>query len=32
MALFLRGDGRPHHTRAVGKSESALSRFLNRYA
>lgn len=32
MALFLRGDGRPEPAHAVGKSESALSRFLNRYA
>jgi hypothetical protein len=32
MALFLRGDGRPHPTYASGKSASALSRFLNRYA
>jgi hypothetical protein len=32
MALFLRGDGRPQPSRASGKSESALSRFLNRYA
>lgn len=32
MALFLRGDGHPHPSRATSKSESALSRFLNRYA
>jgi hypothetical protein len=32
MALFLRADGHPHPSRASGKSESALSRFLNRYA
>jgi len=32
MALFLRADGRPHPSRATSKSESALSRFLNRYA
>lgn len=32
MALFLRGDGRPEPAHAAGKSESALSRFLNRYA
>lgn len=32
MALFLRGDGRPQPAHASGKSESALSRFLNRYA
>jgi hypothetical protein len=32
MASFLKGDGCPHPSRASGKSESALSRFLNRYA
>lgn len=31
MALFLKGDGRPHPHHASGKSPAALSRFLNRY-
>jgi hypothetical protein len=31
MALFLKGDGRPHPHHAHGKSPAALSRFLNHY-
>lgn len=31
MALFLRGDGRPHPSYSHGKSPAALSRFLNHY-
>jgi hypothetical protein len=31
LALFLKGDGRPHPHHAHGKSPAALSRFLNRY-
>jgi hypothetical protein len=31
LALFLRGDGQPNPTYSQSKSESALSRFLNRY-
>lgn len=31
MALFLRGDGRPHLRHSPNKSSSALSRFLNHY-
>ncbi len=31
MALFLRGDGRPHPSYSHGKSPGALSRFLNHY-
>lgn len=31
MALFLKGDGRPHPHHAHGKSPAALSRFLNQY-
>ena len=32
MALFLRGDGRPHPRHAIHKSASALGRFLNKYS
>jgi hypothetical protein len=31
LALFLKGDGRPHPHHAHGKSPAALSRFLNQY-
>lgn len=31
LALFLRGDGRPHPSYSQNKSASALSRFLNQY-
>ena len=31
LALFLKGDGRPHPHHAQGKSPAALSRFLNHY-
>jgi hypothetical protein len=31
LALFLRGDGRPHPSYSHSKSPSALSRFLNQY-
>lgn len=31
LALFLRGDGRPHLSHSANKSSSALSRFLNQY-